>query len=246
MMRRRSLLLAGLIAFLLFLVALMPARLAVHFIGGGKMLHFGVAEGTIWQATIRDVYWNGIPLGNVRLKPGLLAMFTGGFSGHVAFDHKDRNGRALLSANSGLKITGLSAITNIYAVVGQQALSGSLQISAPQFSFDSAGRCVSGNAKIRSDILNQAFLRLGFDLPVLEGTADCQNGELEFRFETGDDNIRILGNGQWRGGARIEASFALHFLQTADISKAMIETLEYAGLRAAADGWQGHLNLDLK
>lgn len=64
MSRARILVAAGIAAFLLFLVAMLPASVALRFLPSGVALE-GL-DGSIWRGGVANASWKGHPLGPVR------------------------------------------------------------------------------------------------------------------------------------------------------------------------------------
>ncbi len=64
MRRRAALLAAGVAAFLLFLVAFLPATALLRFLPAGLELQ-GLA-GTVWRGSVESATWRGTPLGPLR------------------------------------------------------------------------------------------------------------------------------------------------------------------------------------
>lgn len=85
MLRVRTLLGVGLVAFLLFVIALFPAEIGARMVTTDADIRYSSVSGNLWDMTLVDTYWKGVPIGQVTFKPNVFSSLFGTLSGSLAF-----------------------------------------------------------------------------------------------------------------------------------------------------------------
>lgn len=152
---RRPLLLAalGVAAFLLFLLAMLPASVLLRFAPPG-LAATGLA-GSVWKGVAANVAWQGHPIGRVGWNCRVLALLHGRLSYDLLLERPD--GRVSLNATTGpdrtVDVTGLAAALPVAAFEGlaPPGWSGQVEASIPHLRIEGGWPvAIDGRAVVRS------------------------------------------------------------------------------------------------
>jgi len=240
----RALLSVGFAAFILFLVLLMPANLALSLTGANTFLGYQEAQGSIWNARLLGAQVRGRPLGTMDLSISPLTLMTGNLSADVRFGGGGKQGSFALKTGSVTEIDRLDLVLDVSAVLGPAALNGVLTVRGGSFTYD-GGRCTAGRGAVRSNILESGFAAMGVTAPVLAGDLSCMDGKPAFTLAGENDLLSISASGVFTGARRPTADILLAFKDARLVTDDLKSALEFAGLRESNEGWRGRLNLEL-
>ncbi len=213
---RWRLLLAGLCAYLLFLIVLLPAAWlawAMERHGGGRLLAAG-ATGTLWHGELRGLVWrdgdNAAQLGRLswRLRPAELARGRLGFEIALGGPTRDGGGDGLAGrlgiGFGGIHVERLSGRLPA-ALIGHfdQAIAllrpgGEVELDVRDFAFGRAGVAGAVEARwldARSPLVNG---RMGDYQLRVTATADGQGAV--FALSTQRGPVHLAGHGDWQPG----------------------------------------------
>lgn len=236
----RLLLTVGSAAFFVFLLAFLPARVMLPRVAPDA--RYSDAQGSIWQAAVRDLSLGTYHLGNTGINVSPLSLVSGGLAADISFDGPNGRGSVTWRRDGGTHLEGLSLIRDVQARIGGRVLSGAVSVSGSQFSFDEKGQCQHAEGMLRSNILEA----LGpIDGPPISGGFACKDGLVTVRFTGEHQAFSISGQGPLNGMSGAPLELVLTSKTTADLPEPLILMLRSAGLRQTDEGWRGQLILDL-
>jgi general secretion pathway protein N len=242
----RTLVITGIAAFLLFVIALMPASLALSLSGADGLLRYSAAHGTVWDARLEGARVSGRPLGTVALSLSPLSALAGTLSAEGAFSSPGRSGRfALTRDGDTTRVKDLHLSLDITARVGRGALAGVLSLRDAALAF-SGNRCTQADGTFRTNILESGFAGTGVEGPLLTGALVCDGGVPGFRFSGENDFVAISGQGSLTAGARVAADILVAFREGVPVTDDLKLALQFAGLQETTEGWRGQLSLDVQ
>ncbi len=241
----RTLLSVGITALLLFLVLLMPARVALSLTGMDSLLGYQDARGSIWGARLHGARLRGQPVGSMDLSISPFALLSGSFNADVRFSGGGRQGSFSLLKGATTEIKSLDLALDVSAVFGPAALSGVLSVRDAALSYEGA-RCTSGSGTIRTNILENGFSAIGMAGPLLAGQLGCTDGTVSFSLGGESDLLQISAIGRVTGAGQPDADILLTFKDPDIVTPDLKSALEFAGLRESNEGWRGQLNMDIR
>ncbi len=237
----------GVVTFLVFLVLLFPANMAAQMVLVDTGVRYGKASGNVWDMTLENADWRGVSLGRLRIQPQVFSLVTGSPAAVVSFENEMHRGRiAQLEAGRSVRLLDFSVLTEVEGRFGPAVLKGPVSVQGQEISFDASGRCLTGSAHFRSNILETMFAPIGGVAPVLEGRAVCgADGEMLVTFSGVGDFATINGAGRWQGGRQLVTDIIVAFKVGAELPSNIKTALEFSGLQPTDDGWSGQLSLDI-
>ena len=214
-------------AFLIALVALLPMRLALDWLGfGGRGLSARAATGSLWLGALQEAQVGPVPLGDLSARLNVLPLLLG---------------RARLSLSGSEPGTFEGAVTLTRHSFGLDDVSARLQVGAlfapiavSTLDFDdvsagfTGGRCTRAGGRVRAAVsgdIGGVGLASG-----LGGQARCDGDSLLLPLVSASGmerlSIRLSGDGRYR---------AEFFVQSADLG--LRGRLAAAGFRPAGNGY---------
>jgi len=197
----RRLWVAGAISFAVAAIATAPASLVAGLVEkNAPQADIAAADGTIWRGTLKGVYFNDIPLGEIsyRLLPARL------FGGEIAADVAAKDG-ALLGkgrieiGSSVYTVSGLSAQFNLSSIRRYTFFgipySGTAVIRADRIRL-SATDCAADGASLSTDMLDSLARKWSGEPLPLTGDVSC----------AGDRLLINVGGANRDGAIRLTAS----------------------------------------
>ncbi|WP_308912010.1 type II secretion system protein N [Pseudokordiimonas caeni] len=232
-MNLRTLLLVGLAAFAVGLVACLPLSLFLPATGQDGLGYTGTS-GTVWQGgRVTGVRYKGVPVGTVDIEPSLGALLSGGIGGDIRVRGSFLNGAGHVALSGELAAEDVALRATLAGLRLPLPLDGSLELADFNTRIED-NRCIeaSGSVRLVADLEGNAGL-----LPPLVGTATCEDGQIALRLQ-GAAGTTNLGLAAWispTGSYRATADLAT---ADADIRR----LLPYMGFVAAGNSFK----LDIK
>jgi hypothetical protein len=246
MLRRTHLALIFAAAFLLFFVVLMPARLAVSWLGLDARISYGDVQGTLFHAELSGVSYRGMPLGDVTIKPSLTALLTGAFSGDVQVREQGISGSAEISEtdDDSYRFTGLKLVAPVAAIADGWPLRGSLSLAVPDLVVGPQG-CVDGSFTLRTDAFSSALSQLGVGELVLAGEGSCMNEQLTMTLAGENEQLALTLTAKGMNAGTLVADVTLTPKAALAGRDDLQMALNFAGLRRNGNTWVGEIRLPL-
>lgn len=246
MLSRTHLALIFAAAFPLFFVVLMPARLAVAWLGLDTRLSYGEVQGTLFHAELSGVSYQGMPLGDVTIEPSLTALLTGSFSGDVQVRGQGTAGSVKVSETDGgaYRFSGLKLVTPVALVADGWPLRGSLSLTAPELVLGPQG-CMGGTFRLRTDAFGSALSQLGAGELVLAGDGSCVNGELTMALTGENDQLSLALQAKGANVGALVADVTLTPKAALAGRDDLQMALNFAGLRRNGNAWVGEIHLPI-
>ncbi|TNE66116.1 MAG: hypothetical protein EP335_03940 [Alphaproteobacteria bacterium] len=244
MMRLRTLVAAGVLAFLVSFIAFMPASVALS-IAGPRGLAYASATGSLWQMTLSDAAIAGVPLGTLQIEPSAVAFLTGGMDADISFSGGDFSGRLTVAdAEAGYALTDVRLVMDSDGRIGRLPLLGAVAINSDRIVLTDQGGCADGSVRLRSDMLARSFGNMGGEAPILAGPVRCDGGAFVYGLEGGNRVAVLKAGGRWQPGQPLVLDVVVTTDKGTPVPSDLQSALEFAGLRAEPDGWRGQLSLD--
>ncbi|WP_020400949.1 type II secretion system protein N [Kordiimonas gwangyangensis] len=246
MLSRNHLALVFAAAFVLLFVVLMPARLAVSWLGLDTRLSYSDVQGTLFHAELSGATYRGMPLGNVTVEPSLGALFTGSLSGDVQVRGQGISGSAVVRETDAdiYSFTNLKLVTPVAAGADGWPLRGSLSLTASELVLGPQG-CMGGSFTLRTDAFSSALSQLGAGELVLVGDGACLYGQPTMALAGENEQLSLTLNAKGMTPGTLVAEVTL-------IPKAALAgrddlqmALNFAGLRRNGNAWAGEIHLPL-
>ena len=230
-MKTRLLLTVGIVLFLVFLIALIPARVAVAWLAPPNIVLTGV-NGTVWSGDAAQLGINGELVGRLRWSDGSLLLLIGRPAWQIEVDRNDGFLRGHVGASMGGRIrltdlegaTSLPALRNI-APVGNAA--GDVSIRLDELTaIDGLLEVIRGRIVIdglRPPGLSEGTLGTlstrfdGEDENPLLGIIEVEGGPISVRNAT----IRLEPDGSYEVSGRVSAN--------ADAPRDITQSLRFMG-----------------
>ncbi len=244
MLKNWHLLALFLVAFILFFVAQLPARMVLGWSGfDQRLVHAGVA-GTAWDMQLSDVWVDRrLHLGDVHVQHDVFSLAIGQLSAFVRFKSAERSGAFLVEEGEEGRfvLTDLVVAETLKMHTRGVALSGLLSVRSDRLELHPQTGCVKGGLAVKTDML-ASLLGEGF---VLSGQGRCEGGILMANLDGDDGRLSVNLALRWKGGSDMNAAIEVLPVQQAGISPALGGLLTTAGLKKEGDGWSGKLVFDL-
>jgi general secretion pathway protein N len=211
-------------AFAFALVALIPLRVAVGWIGGP--LAAREATGSIWLGMLKEARFGPVPLGDVQARLNVLPLLLGRARLSLARDEEDggRFSGAVSASRHGFGVedmTGQLRTGRVFAPVPIAALD--LEDFSAHFS---NGLCESAEGRIRAGLSGETA---GIAMPAsLAGDARCAEGALLLPLASpaGQLSLMIRADGRYRIDLSVRPT-----------DPALAARLAAGGFRASAEGY---------
>jgi hypothetical protein len=246
MLSRTHLALIFTAAFLLFFVVLMPARLAVAWLGLDTGLSYGSVQGTLFHTELSGVSYRGMPLGDVTVDPSLAALLTGAFSGDVQVRGQGIAGSAVVRETDAdiYSFTNLKFVAPIGLLADGWPLRGSLSLTAPELVLGPQG-CTGGSFTLRTDAFTSALSQLGAGELVLVGDGTCANGQLSMALAGENEQLSLTLTAKGMSADMLVADVILTPKAALAGRDDLQMALNFAGLRRNGNAWAGEIRLPL-
>ena len=238
-MKSRTLAIVGIVLFLVFLVALLPARVAIGWVAPPGITLAGVS-GTVWSGSAAQLGVNGRLVGRLQWRDGSILAFIGRPAWDIELERSDGflRGRIGLAPGGRMKASALEGATSLPALrglvpVGQ--VDGNVSLRLDEFALD-GGQLERIDGRVVIDAVRPPGLRDGTlgtiavrfpaaeDTP-LTGTIEVDGGPIRVV----DARIQLQPDGSYEVGGRIAA--------TPDAPREVNEALRYMG-SPDADGYR--------
>lgn len=230
------------VAFLVLLVALMPARAVVGWLGIDEHVAFEHVDGGLFHARLVGVQAGGVPIGTIEIEPDIGAFVTGHFEGAASLSGMKRYGRAQVSVNSASRavLKDMSFTTPLALAHQAWPLSGDVAIRAKSLTIDAGRGCVDGNFDLRTDMFASAVRVFGGQDLVLEGAGRCEAGHIVADLEGQNEGVTLqLGITLSQQGVLV-AELVLQPRESGQEQQNLQTLLNFAGLQRQNDGkWHG-------
>lgn len=233
MMSSWQLLILGCLAFLLFAGMRLPAGLVIGQANEADLFAYGRVEGTVWQGHLRDVSARGYSLGNLTFSLRPFSSLAGSPTADIKLAGGEALGSFRWTQNEGHRIAGLEMIADIRARLGQRPLSGAMRLDGGAFQLDQTGRCTSGSANARTNILDRS---LGLDGLVLQGQLTCTGGDITLALQGQALGLMVAIDGELGAAEDVLLRASLTPIADQDIPFDMQQALSSHGFRPQADG----------
>jgi hypothetical protein len=213
---RRSLLLVltGLAAFAIAMLALMPASVLHAWLLQPRGVEAASVTGTIWDGRWHGAVWRGHALGEMRARAAPFSLLTGAPQARVELSGAGVSGLAALRL-SGQRISVSQADialvpSRLVRLTGQTApmLGGTLAVSGLNGAFDEDG-CVTLTGEVTGARLIALEERTGVELPQLTGSLSCAGRAVGIAFSGASEQLALRGHARLdpaHAGWRVEAS----------------------------------------
>ena len=236
-MRVKHLVFVGAGAFLLFLIAFMPASSALRFASLPSSFSYRSVAGSIWNMEFSDVSIYGRPVGRLTLGTGL-SVLAGGLNGHVRLDGQD------IAAEFDLEITEQIAVENLNLTMGLSGriasvtFDGAMRVQDAAVELQPSGRCLSASGRIRTNAFEEMFATLGMSRDAVDADLTCAGGYLQTSFSRSFSDGDINVTGSIIEPSVLNMAVLLRFDDQTAIPQEVLEWLETNGFQATEDGWQ--------
>ena len=214
-------------AFLFALLALMPMRAALDWLGlSERGVAARAAEGSIWQGSLSEAQLGGIAVGDVRARTRFLPLLVGKARLELAApDDSARFEGALTSSRHGFGVDDLTAVLRPTRRFGPLTIA-SIDLADVSVSF-ADGQCRAAEGRVKAALSGEVA---GIALPALSGNARCDGGALllPLMSQTGMEGIqfRLFGGGRYRAD-----------LVARPAEEGMLNRLVTAGFRPSGDNY---------
>ncbi len=167
----------GVVLFIAFLIAAMPARFVFDLSLKPAGIEAGLVQGRVWNAQILRLRSGDMAIAeaSAQLEPASLIRFSPRFDVALSDPALRGRGSVTLSA-SGLRAEDASGVVRLDRLVPELAFLGSeevLQIDIDRLQLDGAGRCRAAEGGAMTPALLTLGERYGVDMPVLEFDLLC-------------------------------------------------------------------------
>ncbi len=239
-MKRRIILIAGaLVLFAVFLVALLPARVAVSWFAPPTVRYADVM-GTVWSGSIANLAIGNTPLGRVTWSEGSIAILIGRPAWRIELSRPDGFVRSSLSLRSDSTVImrdadatgsleGLATVLPLYGTTGNVTVRVEELILREGKFEHIKGRIVIDqlitNALKSGDLGAVAIEFPGEESDPLTGILSALDGPLQIR----DGQIRLTPEGSYEIEGRVAA--------TQDAPREIVDALQYLG-RPDSEGYR--------
>lgn len=246
MLRRTHLALIFAAAFLLFFVVLMPAKIAVSWLGLDTRLNYGEVQGSLFHAELSGVSFQGMPMGHVTVEPSFGALLSGSFSGDVQVRGQGISGSAEISETDGdsYRFTGLKLVMPVAAIADGWPLRGSLSLTASELVLGPQG-CMGGSFTLRTDAFSSALSQLGAGELVLAGDGACASGQLTMTLAGENQQLALALQAKGVSAGMLVADVTLTPKATLSGRDDLQMALNFAGLRRNGNAWVGEIHLPI-
>ncbi|WP_417461626.1 type II secretion system protein N [Kordiimonas sp.] len=242
MLSLKQLLVIFVVAFFVLLVALMPARAVVGWLGLDGYVTFERVSGGLFHARLEGVQARGVALGTVEITPDIGALLTGGFEGLVTLNGMGRNGRAQVSSVSASRamFTDISLITPLALAHSAWPLSGDVALTARSLTLDAGQGCVDGSFDVRTDMFTPAFRAFSGQDLILEGAGGCEAGHISANLEGQNEGVALKVDLTLSPQGTLVADLVLELKASLADQQTLQTLMNFAGLQRQNDGkWHG-------
>jgi len=246
MLSRTHLALIFAAAFLLFFVVLMPARLAVAWLGLDTRFRYSDVQGTLSHAELSGVSYRGMPLGEVTVETSFAALLTGSISGDVQVRGQGISGSAVVRETDAdiYSFTNLKFVAPIGLLADGWPLRGSLSLTAPELVLGPQG-CIGGSFTLRTDAFSSALSQLGAGGLVMAGDGACANGQLTMALAGENEQLALALKAKGVNPGALVADVTLTPKAGLAGRDDLQMALNFAGLRRNGNAWAGEIHLPL-
>lgn len=209
-----GLLLAFVLAFVVFTIYSMPAAILLQLLEKElpPTLNIGSVSGTVWQGKVSEIRVNNIQLNNVRWDVQASALLTGNLQGKINFGNaRDKqeisgNGQFVVGlTNQSIELSDTTVRFSVEQAMSQVTLplpvqaKGRVLLDIDTFN-TGAPYCNALAGEIRSPGISVQGLTGWFDIGALGGSLSCKSG-----------NISVLVDPDNSLGLQADATLAEHF-----------------------------------
>ena len=193
MLSRSQLLGLYVLAFVVFFVATMPARVALGWLGLGQAISYDDVKGSLFKATLTGVAYKDMPVGNVTLEPAFFALLAGSFEGEIVISGGDTSGQFTVLEYNGseIKIENGRLVTPVSFMSKGLPLSGTLSVTSPELTWRAGEGCVVGTFTLRTDMFAGALRALRGGELMMSGDGRCADGQLTTKLDGENAAFRL-------------------------------------------------------
>ncbi|WP_417450044.1 type II secretion system protein N [Kordiimonas sp.] len=245
MLSRAQLLALFVVAFVVFFVAFMPARLAVGWMGLSDTIRYSGVAGSMTEARLTAVSYRGVPIGDITIEPSVPALLMGSFRGDVTLRGGETYGDFEVSEYSVSEIIIEKGSLNMpfAAALKGWPLSGAVSLTTDGLTLNTSQGCADGSFALRTDAFAQALRVFGGDDVILAGDGRCAAGRLNADLSGENAVVSVTVAAAWERGASLRADIVLTPKAGATVSEATQMMLDFAGLRREGKVWRGRLSV---
>lgn len=236
-MQAKHLALVGFLAFLLFMVSLMPASSALRFASLPAALSYQSVSGSLWNLELSGVSIYGRPVGRLTLEPDL-SVLAGGLDGKVKLNGSDMAADFDLAMGDQITVDNLDLTMGLSGRVASFAFDGAMRLQNGMIELQPSGRCISASGTVRTNVFQDMFAALGMSRDAAEAALTCNAGYLQVIFNRrfGGGNLEVTGN--IVEPSVVDMVLLLRFDDQAAIPREMLGWLDANGFQATPDGWR--------
>jgi len=189
--------LTGLLAALISLVVLAPARLVFDGLAAHGV-QAALVQGSVWNAHAVRVQIGGVSVGQVRARLAPVSVLSGTprLKLHLEDPAMALTGDVILRSGA-VSVEALSGVVEMRALPGSRdwpiASDSFVELQAVAVSLDQTGGCQSASGSGMSTVLTDLGPRYGLDLPVLDLRVQCAGDALGVQLSGEASDLRLEG-----------------------------------------------------
>lgn len=245
MVSNKHLTLIGLVAFFIFAIMSVPAQFVAGWVLSGSGIRYSTVEGSSTNLTLKNVSVRGLPVGDVQLKPDLVASLFSGVAADVRVYGTNISGQFSVKAGDHFELTSVSVVSETTSRMGTLSLSGPISVRSDRLMFTRNGTCAEGAGSVRAGILESVMQTLGGHTSALEGTLMCIDGNMQMAMQTENSAFIVDVAASIIPGQKVLGLLSLKQKQSTGDQDNLNSALEFAGLERTEEGWQGQIELEL-
>ena len=245
MLSNKHLALIGVVAFFMFAIISVPAHLVAGWVLSGTGVRYSAVDGSSTNLTLKNASIHGLPVGDVQIKPDLVASLFSGVAADVRVSGTNVSGQFSVKAGDHFELSSLALVSETTSRVGTFSLSGPMSVRSDRLVFTRNGACVEGQGIVRAGILERVMQTLGGRASALEGTLTCIDGNIQVTMQTENSAFIVDVAASLVSSQKVLGLLSLKQKQSAGGQDSLNSALEFAGLERTEEGWRGQIELEL-
>ena len=235
----------GLLLFVGVFTAFAPAAIAPRFVQFPAAFTYSALEGTLWNVSVKDAYWQSRSVGDVSFSISPAAIFSGATTGQFLLQKKNTGGSGRATVSETLLLENFEFHDQLRVKLGAVPLVGGVTIVGKHLEWNSRGQCLAVKATLTTDIPAIMLADFRSGIPDTVANLSCANGDLQVSFEQDVGVGRLSGTGNVQGSAVVNLELVLRFSDQAAISDPTTKFIRRLGFRLKQDGWYSEVILQL-
>lgn len=232
----------GVIIYMLFMLSLFPARVALSLLALPKSVAISGVSGTIWQGSLDRVAIGNRVLEHVRWNINFAKLFTGTLSSDLVFGNRASmvNGKGIAALSfSGISLSNLRVELPSEFLIGnarlpfQTKITGALNLIVPEFK-QGLPWCESLEGKVFLDNLSVSNQFGHYPLGNIALGLACDNGDIQASIDENGNKLGLQGLALIKANNKIDVNAKIR--ETSAQPKDLTMALSFLG-RPDAEGY---------